>query len=78
MVLDGKNRFAFDADAFVGAVEERHMALDNALGQRFAIDDETVVLAGNLDFAREQILDGLVAAAMAHVHLVGLGAQCER
>ncbi len=78
MVLDGENRFAFNADAFVGAVEERHMALNNALGQRFAIDDETVVLAGDLDFAREQILDGLVAAAMTLLHLVGLGAQGER
>ena len=44
MVLDGENRFTFNADAFVGAVEERHVALNNALGQRFAIDDETVAI----------------------------------
>ena len=42
--------------------------------KRCAIDGEAVVLAGDLDAAGVEVLHRLVAAAMAELELVGLGA----
>ncbi len=76
MVLDAEGGFSLDADAFQGAVEERRVGLDDASGQAIALDDEAVVLRGDFDPAGFQILDRMVRATVAHVHLGCAGAHC--
>src|SRR3546814_4348723 len=41
-------------------------------------DHEAVVLAGDLDLPGLQVLDRVVGAAVAHVHLLGPGAERQR
>ncbi len=50
----------------------------NPVGQAVGIDDKPVVLAGDLDLARRQILDRVVGAAMAVVHFGCRAAQGQR
>src|SRR5690606_2281089 len=42
----------------------------NLLADRILRDRKAVVLRRNLDFARDEILDGMVGSAMAHKHFV--------
>ena len=46
-----------------------------SVGQRIGIDGEAVVLGGDGDFAGAQILDRLVAAAVAELQLEGRAAE---
>jgi len=63
MVLDRECRQAVDPDPLVGAVEQRHVGLDHMGRQVLAVDGEAVVLAGDLDLPRLQVLDRMVGAA---------------
>ena len=47
-------------------------------GRVFRLNDEAVVLAGDLHLAGRQILDRMVCATMAVMHLLGLGAERQR
>src|SRR3546814_3038724 len=47
VVLHGEHRAAGGGDAVVGAVEQRNVTLDSALGPRRGVDPEAVVLAGD-------------------------------
>ena len=52
------------------AVEQRDMRHFQRVGQAVRIDHEAMILAGDLDLAGCQILDWMVGAAMAAIHLV--------
>ena len=60
-------------DAEVGLPADRLVALDPRLAAR-ALDREAVVLRGDVDPARLQVLDRVVGAAVAEGQLVGLEA----
>src|SRR6516162_2855619 len=49
--------------------------LDDVLRQAFQVNDETVVLAGNLDFAGPQVFDRVIGAAVPAHHLAGPAAK---
>jgi hypothetical protein len=63
------------AEAFDGVVVQVDVR-DHTTGvfERFAIDREAVVLAGDLDPAGVEVLDRLLAAAMAELQLERRGA----
>src|SRR5947207_3018489 len=71
VVLHREDRLAPDRQAFVRPVEQREMRRRDPFGQAVGIDDEAVVLAGDLDLAGGEVLDRLIGAAMAAVELVG-------
>src|ERR1043165_2269386 len=78
MVLDREGRLVGAAQALVGSVEQRDVRDLGALRQRLRNDSEAVVLRGDLDLARGQVLDRLVGAAMAPLHLARLAAERQR
>src|SRR5215813_7183011 len=51
VVLDGKYRLPEHPQPFVGLVEEREMGWLDESRQAFGVDDNTVVLTGDLDLA---------------------------
>src|SRR5215469_6963288 len=57
MVLHRKYRLADDSQTLVGAVEERDVGRLDAVRQAVGIDDEAVVLAGDLNGAADEVLD---------------------
>src|SRR6516164_4653435 len=78
VILHRKDRFADGPQPFVGFVEEREVSRFNAFGQALRVDDKTMVLAGNLDFAGQQILDRVISSTMAARHLAGSAAERQR
>ena len=74
MVLNREGRAVGQFQTRIRPVEQRHMRLARVGGQRLALDREAVVHAGDLDQAVGQALDRVVRAAVALVHLGGLGA----
>ena len=74
MVLDAEGRLLAVAQPFDGAVEQRQMRDFQGVGKAVRIDDEAVVLAGNLDTAGGEVLDRMIGAAMAEFELEGFGA----
>ena len=73
VILHAEDRQCRVAETFDGVVVEIHVRDDAPFCfQRFLIDGEAVVLAGDLDPAGVEIFDRLVAAAMAEFQLVGL------
>src|SRR6516162_3258829 len=78
VVLDREDRLADHPQPLIGLVEERQVRRLDAVGQAFRVDDKTMVLAGDLDLASQQILDRMVGAAMAARHLVGRAAERQR
>src|SRR5512135_2887638 len=77
VILDGEDRLARAAQTLVAAVEERGVRdLDirrQALGQHA----EAVILAGDLDLAGGEVLDGMIGAAMPDRHLARAPAEGE-
>ena len=63
------------AQALNGAVVEVDVGDLGGPGERRGVDREAVVLRGDVDLARSQLLDRLVGAAVAELELVGLAAQ---
>ena len=78
VILHREGRLVGAAQALVGAVEQRDVRHLDVLGQRLGQDAEAVVLRGDLDLAGRQVLDRLVGAAMAALHLARLAAQRQR
>src|SRR5438105_2755958 len=74
VILDGKHRFAVELDAAIGAIEQRHMGLGRALRQGCLIHRKAVVHRGDLHLAGGLVLDRMIGAVMALMHLPGLGA----
>src|SRR5947208_1053615 len=75
MVLDREGRLVGAAQTLVGAVEQRDVRYLDVRRQRFGDDAEAMVLRGDLDLAGGDVLDWLVGAAMAALHLLRLAAQ---
>src|SRR5438876_12431125 len=78
VVLHGQQGLAAVAEAFQGLVVEVDVrVLDVVLAQRVGVDGEAVVLRGDLHAAAAEVLDRMVAAAMAELELVRLAAESE-
>ena len=76
VVLHGQDRLAAVAEAFQRLVVEVDVReLDVVLAERVGVDGEAVVLRGDLDPAAAQVLDRMVAAAVAELQLVRLAAE---
>src|SRR6516162_7898081 len=69
VVLDRKHRPADDPQSFIGVVEERPMGRLDPARQTLGVDNEAMVLAGDLHLAGEQILDRVVRAPVTAWHL---------
>src|ERR1700736_2084798 len=78
VVLDRKYRLPEDPQPFVGLVKEREGGRLDEPWQAFGVDDEAMVLTGDLDFAGAQILYRVIGAAMAARHLQGPAAERQR
>ncbi len=65
-------------EAAIGAVEQRNVSFFNAFRQRLRVDREAVVHRDDLDLAGGVVLDRMVGAVMALMHLLGLGAERQR
>src|SRR4051794_8184609 len=78
MILYGEDGPAFKRNAAIRAVEERHMCLDHAFGQARPLDGEAMVHGRDLDLAGREVLDRMIGAVMALMHLRRLGAERDR
>ena len=67
-----------DGDAAVRAVEQRDVRLDHSGRQGLAVHGEAVVHRGDLDLAGGELLDRMVGAVMAVVHLDRARAERQR
>ena len=65
VVLHREDRQVFQPHPFVGAVEQRGMRRLDSVRQICRIDDEAVILAGDLDLAGHSVAHRVVGAAMA-------------
>src|SRR5262249_48359787 len=77
VVLDGEDRLAGDLEALDRAVVQVDLSHPAGGGERGGVDREAVVLAGDQNLPRRQVLNRLVAAMMAEAQLVGRAAQGE-
>ena len=71
VILQAEHRAPREGHALDGAVVEVHVRELGAAGQRVHVDGEAVVLRGDLDAARLQVLDRVVHAVVAELELVG-------
>ena len=78
MVLDREHRAVVEREPFERAVEQRDVGFAQPRGQDVADHDEAVVLARDLDPAGGEVLDRMVGAAMAEMHLLGARAERQR
>src|ERR1043166_6571072 len=73
VVRHGEHGLAAVAEAFERLVIEIDVrVLDVVLAERLGIDGEAVVLRGDLDAARAQVLHRMIAAAVPELELVRL------
>src|SRR3546814_1659572 len=75
MVLYGEDRPVLEPDPFVRAVEQRDVGDFGFGGQAVGHHHEAVVLAGDLDPPGLQVLDRVVRAPVAALHLFRPGAE---
>src|SRR3954451_19664980 len=73
MILHREYRSAFELDATIGTVEQRDMGLRRALRQCRLIHRETVVHRCDFHLSGGLVLDRMISAVMALMHLPGLG-----
>src|SRR5450759_4809107 len=71
VILHREYRLALELDAAIGAVEQRNMGLGRTLRHGRLIDRETVVHRGDFHLAGGLVLDRMIGAVMALVHLHG-------
>src|SRR5437762_4064023 len=77
MILHREYRPAFELDAAIGAIEKRDMGLGCALWQGRLIHREAVVHRGDFNHSGGLVLDRMIGAMMALMHLRSLGADRE-
>ena len=76
MVLDGEGWLVFAAESLVRVVVEVQVRqLDLFFFKRVGVHAEAVVLAGDFDLSRLEILDGVIGSTVAELELVCLGAE---
>src|SRR5437588_656817 len=78
MVLDGEDRQLAVGHALDRAIVQVDMGHLELRREGIRIDREAVVLRGDVDAAGAQVLDGLVAAAVAELQLERLSSEGER
>ena len=80
MPLKTERRCIRQSNSLQRAVKQRAVRWFDVIGQRRLIDRETVILAGNHDPPRGEVLYRMVGAVMAKFHLVraGPGSQCQQ
>src|SRR5580700_12087112 len=78
VMLHRKNRLADEPQPLVAAVEQRGVSRLDPVRQAVGIDNKAVVLAGNLDLAGQLVLDRVIGAAMAALHLARPPAERQR
>mmetsp|Transcript_53303 Transcript_53303/g.125259 ORF Transcript_53303/g.125259 Transcript_53303/m.125259 type:complete len:315 (-) Transcript_53303:5901-6845(-) len=76
--LEAERRLVSAGDALQRAVEQADVSGAQVGRQRVGVHRETVVLAGDADAATVQVLDRMVGAVVAELHLEGLGARGQR
>ena len=69
MVLHGKSRAIGQSNAAIGAVKQRHMGLRRIAGQSLTVEGETVIHRHDFDLVGREILDRMVRAMVALLHL---------
>jgi hypothetical protein len=77
VVLDAEEGPVAVLEAFEGIVVEVPVGNFAGFGQGRGVDAEAVVLGGDFDAAGGFVADGVVAAAVAELELVGSGAEGE-
>src|SRR5580658_4025825 len=78
VVLHAEERQRAVAQAFEGIVVEVDVGeVDFGGVERLGIDGEVVIVAGDLDLAGVVALDGMIAAVVAELELVGFAAESE-
>ena len=65
MILHAKQRLGLVSHSLDGLIVEVEPVHQHVVWQRFRVHRKSVVLRGDFNFARAQILDGLIGAAMA-------------
>src|SRR5207237_6301206 len=78
MVLHAEHRFRLVTQTLDGAVVQIDVRDGDIRWQRLRVDREAVILRGDLDLARFQLLHRVVCAPMTELQLVGLAAQRQR
>jgi hypothetical protein len=79
VILHRKNLQLTVAKTFVGAVVQIHVSdFEHPLVERRRVHRKPMVLRGDLDFARQKILDWMVCSMMSEFQLEGSPAQGER
>ena len=71
VALEAEYGFVCQLNALQGVVEQGFVGNACVSGQGVGIDGETVVLAGDDDFAAVQVLYRMVGAVMAEAHFQG-------
>src|SRR5215831_3399781 len=71
VVLHREHRGPLERDAAVRSIEQRHVGLLHVTRQARAVDREAVIHRGDLDLARGEVLDRMIGAVMALMHLHG-------
>src|SRR5229473_777755 len=74
MILHREHRLAVELYAAIGAVEQRDVRLRRSGRQRLLIHGKTMVHRGDFHLACGLVLDRMIGAVMALMHLPGLGA----
>ena len=77
MILHRKGRLVAEFETAIAAVEQANMRCLRARRQGRGIDREAVVHAGNLYRAVAEPLHRMIRAAVALVHLGGLGSRSD-
>ena len=75
VVLDGKDGAVFHPQAAVRSIEQGHMGFHHAPGQGLGVNRKAMVHGCDLNLSRLHVLDGMICAMVAVVHLYGLRAQ---
>src|SRR5262249_51052375 len=75
VILHREDRFALHAQSLVAAVEQRDMRHLDVLRQALGDDAEAMVLAGDLDLARLDVLHRVIGTPMPDRHLLRAAAE---
>ena len=77
MTLKTERWFVGQLESLQCAIEQRHMCHARIFRQRPRVHRKAVILAGDHHFISLDILNRMVRAAMAELHLHGLRTHCQ-
>jgi hypothetical protein len=64
MVLNGKEGIFFVSEPFDGVIIKVYMGYLNVASQGIGVHGESVILGGNFDFTRKEVLHRLICTSM--------------